>query len=53
MEEFYKELLVREKILESDFKNDPRLDIQGQIYELKLIIVRVQQILLDNLNVRS
>lgn len=47
MEELYEELLVREKMLEE--RRDTLIN-DGRLAEVRLIIVRVQQILLENLN---
>ena len=47
MEELYKELEERLKILENQVQTDIT---QGRIAELLLVIVRVQQRLIDNIS---
>lgn len=50
MEKFYKELLERMEVLEKEKKTDIN---DGRILELQLAIVRVQQILLANIQPKN
>lgn len=47
LQTFYKELLKREKLLKSKPKTQY---IRGKLYELQLIIIRTQQLLLNKLS---